>query len=287
MAARVYDSAGTLYRGYQLWTETTTVPVAVGGSWATTRATSLYPYAMATTAVASLANGAVVGRRFRVTDTSNVGWTNVKVGTKYGWVRSDYLTPPYRQFVWNRSNPNVQQYTNYWCVPASVQSELNMTLNRYSTSYSYQQSIYNVGRNNLGYWVGGLGLDPQAWRVTLEYFDSPAALDYVDATYSSYTSALTAGVLQMRKTGRPVGLLVYSGTHAWTMVGYTATADPLKSSGFKVTGVYVAAPFVAWTDPPAGTYYSASAFSKKMTPYWEPVRWTRWNGKWTIVLPLN
>jgi hypothetical protein len=51
--------------------------------------------------------------------------------------------------------------------------------------------------------------------------------------------------------------------------------------------VYVAAPFVRWTDPPAGTYYSYSSFARKMTPYIEQVRWTRWNNLYTIILPAG
>ena len=47
------------------------------------------------------------------------------------------------------------------------------------------------------------------------------------------------------------------------------------------------APFRAWTDPPPGTYYSAAAFAAKSTKYYEPERWTRWNGTYVLVRPTK
>lgn len=282
-----YTESGTTYRGFEQWWHTTTVPATASGTWTFIAAGTLkgYPYTEGQV-VLSVGAGTQFVRRATATDAYGVGWTKGTVGSTWGWVRSAELTPPYKQYIWNRRNPVTQQYTNYWCVPASVQTELNMALNRTNTSYSYQKWIYGYGRRNLGYWTGGVGLDPQAWERAMSYF-SRYAVNYVDATYSTYSAAIKAGALQMRRTRLPVGLLVYYGNHAWTMIGYTATADPLKTSAFRVTGVYVAAPFVRWTDPPPGTYYSYSAFARKMTPYIEQVRWTRWNGLYTIILPVG
>jgi SH3-like domain-containing protein len=276
--------AGTKYRGYQLWSTTTTMPVAVSGTWTVYHDTHLYRYPYAGASLRALSDGDRVTRLARVVAGNGSRWTKVRIGTRTGWVRSRYITGPYRQYIWDRRNPVTQQYTNYWCVPASVQTELNMALDRQSTSYSYQQTVYHYGRANLGYRLRAVGLDPQAWARSLTYFSNERT-PYWDAIYTSYDRALRAGVRSMRRTGQPVGLLVYHGGHAWTMIGYTATADPRKTSKYKVTGVYVAAPFVAWTDPRPGTYYSTAAFRYKMTTYWEPERWTRWNGYYTIILP--
>ena len=46
----------------------------------------------------------------------------------------------------------------------------------------------------------------------------------------------------MRTTGRPVGLLMWHGRHAWVMSGFRATADPLLTDDFKVTSVIVEDP---------------------------------------------
>jgi len=284
--------SGVTYRGWMPWSHTTTTPVRVSGVWTLIRDTTLYryPYLQAPK-LKSLANGSQLSRHVKVVDTSNVGWTKVLVsGTTWGWVLTAYLTPPFKQFIWNRKNPVTQQYTNYWCVPASVQTELNIGLNGYSTSRSFQQAVYTYGRAHMQYKVSGLGLDPESWELSLSYFDTRVGnshVDYRDDTFYTYTTAIKWGAIQMRKTGLPVGLLVYYGGHAWTMIGFTATADPLKTMAFKVTGVYVAAPFRAWTDPPPGTYYTFSQFGKKMTPYYEQSRWTHWNGRYTIVLPIS
>ena len=45
----------------------------------------------------------------------------------------------------------------------------------------------------------------------------------------------------MRQTGKPVGLLMWRGRHAWVMSGFRATGDPL-APGTRVTAVYVEDP---------------------------------------------
>ena len=44
------------------------------------------------------------------------------------------------------------------------------------------------------------------------------------------------------QTGKPVGLLVWRGRHAWVMSGFKATADPRKTSNFNVTAAIVMDP---------------------------------------------
>jgi hypothetical protein len=275
---------GTTYTGYQLWVSTTTMPAATSGVWTVFAAGQLYRHPFPETTLRAVADGDRVTRLATVTDTNGSEWTSVAVGGVTGWLRSALITGPYRQYVWNGSNPVTQQYTNYWCVPASVQTELNMALDRYDRSYDLQRRIYYYGRANLGYSLNAIGLDPQAWARSLGYF-SGGRTPYADTIFGSYDSAVRASAAGMRRTGQPIGVLVYHGTHAWTMIGYTATADPRKTSHFSVTGIYVAAPFMAWTDPRPGTYYSASSFRNKLTTYYEPERWTRWNGYYTVVLP--
>lgn len=46
----------------------------------------------------------------------------------------------------------------------------------------------------------------------------------------------------MRETGRPVGLLVWRGRHAWVRAGFTATADPREIDDFKVLEAIVLDP---------------------------------------------
>jgi hypothetical protein len=47
----------------------------------------------------------------------------------------------------------------------------------------------------------------------------------------------------MRLTGKPVGLLVWAGAHAWVMSGFKATADPLLTDDYTVTHVWIEDPW--------------------------------------------
>jgi hypothetical protein len=55
----------------------------------------------------------------------------------------------------------------------------------------------------------------------------------------SIQEALLLAARSMRKTGRPVGLLVWRGRHAWVMSGFEATADPRHFDDFAVNRVRV------------------------------------------------
>ena len=45
-----------------------------------------------------------------------------------------------------------------------------------------------------------------------------------------------------RLTGKPVGLLVARGGHAWVMTGFQATADPALTSNYRLTYIKTRAP---------------------------------------------
>ena len=54
--------------------------------------------------------------------------------------------------------------------------------------------------------------------------------------------ALLAAAKAIAETGRPVGLLVWRGRHAWVMSGFRATGDPLTDPNARVTSAN------RWTD---------------------------------------
>ncbi len=66
--------------------------------------------------------------------------------------------------------------------------------------------------------------------------------------------ALDVAARAIRDTGRPVGLLVWRGRHAWVMAGFTATADPRLTDDFKVLEVIVLDPLY----PHGSTVWGAS-----------------------------
>src|SRR5207342_3972658 len=103
-----------------------------------------------------------------------------------------------------------------------------------------QQAYYTYMRNHNRYDIPARdGVDPGGWAAGLRHF--------VDARYrrvasDSFSSALRSAVTSLRKTGLPVGITVSHGNHAWVLTGFTATADPAKTSRFTVTSVRVVGP---------------------------------------------
>jgi putative cell wall-binding protein len=195
---------------------------------------------------------------------------------------------PFEQMVWQGTRVS-QQKTSYWCVPASVQQALNILNNTNLDSKDGQQAIYDYGLKHQAYPMIK-GLDPQAWAASLGKF-SDGRLSYVDKAYPTYGEALRDAVVRMRSTGNPVGLLVLSGMHAWNLVGYKTDADPALFDDFKITGIYVIAPYIAWGDPQPGTYFTYEQFKAKFTPYDDEAAYeapgvkTRWRGLYTLVVP--
>jgi hypothetical protein len=87
------------------------------------------------------------------------------------------------------------------------------------------------------------------------------------------TAAIKVAARQLRLTGRPVGLLVWRGYHAWVMSGFTSIGDPAKTDHFTVTGVYVEDPWYPRVSRTYGrgqapdTLLSMRALSRFFLPY--------------------
>jgi opacity protein-like surface antigen len=179
------------------------------------------------------------------------------------------------------------QHLDYTCVGASVQMMLNMIRNESDHSATVQKRYWSYGRDHDKY-PGGMGIDPVGWVAALEHF---GAGDYAINTASSYQSGLRQLAAAMRATGRPVGLFVDHGGHAWVMTGFAATADPRVTSQFRVTSVQAMGPLYpdgtihgTSYDPGPKTWLSADKLRAKFTP----MRWTKapeWDGRWIAVIP--
>ena len=59
---------------------------------------------------------------------------------------------------------------------------------------------------------------------------------------TNFRRAVRRAAKAIVRTGKPVGLLVMGGRHAWVMSGFDATADPAATKHFDVTHVYVLGP---------------------------------------------
>ena len=132
------------------------------------------------------------------------------------------------------------QDTWRWCTAADVQEMRNIVLHQGDHSYANQQRFYTYMRAHNQYALPAKdGVDPAGWAAGLRH--------WVDARYrvvanTTFAAALRSAVTNLRKTNRPVGLLVAHGDHAWVLTGFTATADPAVTSRFSITSVRVTGP---------------------------------------------
>ncbi len=127
-----------------------------------------------------------------------------------------------------------------WCTAADVQIIRNIVRGERDHSATRQRAYFDYMRRHNRYRIPvSDGVDPAGWTAGLRH--------YVDARYrmvvsSSFDAALRSAVTNLRKTKRPVGLLVSHGNHAWVLTGFTATADPARTTKFTVTSVRVTGP---------------------------------------------
>jgi hypothetical protein len=133
------------------------------------------------------------------------------------------------------------------------------------------------------------GVDPAGWAAGLRH--------YVDARYrlvasGSFDAALRSAVTNLRKTNRPVGITVSHGNHAWILTGFTATADPAKTSRFTVTSVRVTGPLWGLQ---SRSYGYDMAPDRKLTPsqlrgFFTPWHYAgvrmAWEGRWVSIQPV-
>lgn len=180
------------------------------------------------------------------------------------------------------------QINNYSCVGASVQMMLNLIYERSDQSADRQRTYWRYAQRHSRYPVTDNGADPAGWVRALENW---GAGDYRVGRGTTMQQALWGAAIRMRRTGKPVGLLVAAGRHAWVMTGFQATADPARTWDFKVTAVQAMGSLWPYGtingrayDPGPKTWISVSDLKVKFTPYRMPYS-DAWNGRWITVIP--
>ncbi len=196
----------------------------------------------------------------------------------------------------------VSQYTRYWCIGASMQMMLSVVGVTDDRSRAAQEGYMRVARsaspsrgpgdNELGAQeaVGDLrGAGSGGWARGLAEL---GAGRYDERPVDGYAAAVRTAAYALRTTGRPVGLIVWRGAHAWVMTGFTATVDPLRSPDYRVTGVFVLDPWYPRVSSIWGpgqkpnTWISVAALRSDFLPR----RAGRWHaetaGKFVLVLPV-
>jgi hypothetical protein len=185
-----------------------------------------------------------------------------------------------------RPSAFASQATLTWCVAASSQIMLNMVLGQSDSSSGSQSTYIAYGRaHDAGSY--SVGTDPAGWAAILNRYGGST---YAVQRFGSAASALKQAAIRMRQTNRPVGILVWAGRHAWVMNGFSATADPLTTTSFTVTAVFVSGPLYPRTanssgyDLPPDTQLTTTQLAKYFLKYSDSTVKT-WNGGWILILP--
>ena len=141
-----------------------------------------------------------------------------------------------------RGGDFVAQKNFVQCVGASMQMMLNMIRPANDRTAATQRSLQDMARSMSGQRPDGVvrkGASVRGWTAGL---NAVGAGPYRTVGSTDLQAALKLAARAMRETGRPVGLLVWRGRHAWVMAGFTATADPRLTDDFEVISVIILDP---------------------------------------------
>jgi hypothetical protein len=184
------------------------------------------------------------------------------------------------------------------CVGASMQMMINMAEPGRDRSAKTQLRLQKLARANSGPRPDGTtrqGASVHGWSAGL---NTLGVGPYRVVGLETLQAALKTAARAMRETGRPVGLLVWRGRHAWVMSGFKSTADPMVSDDFKVTAAIVEDPLYphgssVWgPSPKPGEALTPAELGKQFVPRRSSARWAGVNplskalaGKYVLVLP--
>lgn len=202
--------------------------------------------------------------------------------------------PPLQPFAFDlyEDGDFVPQYTFDWCVAASIQMAHNLIQRSGSgvgtwAGREQQSDLWNMARARSSDAFNGA--NPFGWAAVL----TEAGLgSYKVVSVPDYQDALRSAASALAVTGRPVGLVMWSGRHAWVMSGFESAGDPRLTKDFVVTGVRVLDPLYPygsgqWGPSPAPDSLMAPAQLATQFVVREPRRWS--SGLPTgylLVLPL-
>ncbi len=194
----------------------------------------------------------------------------------------------------------VPQATAYWCIGASMAMMLNVIGITDDGSRAAQERYMRAARSRgrgagasgrAEASVGDLrGAGSAGWARGLVEL---RAGNYQERVVDRYDAAVRAAAYALRRSERPVGLIVWRGAHAWVMTGFTATADPLLDPEFRVTGLYIQDPWYPRVSSIWGpgkkpnTYLSYQALKSAFLPRTGGRRHAEQAGKFVLVMPIE
>lgn len=171
----------------------------------------------------------------------------------------------------------VPQYTFDWCVAASIQMAHNLVRPNSSDTWAgreQQNDLWNMARERSSNAFNGA--NPLGWAQVL---NEVGVGPYEVVSVADYNEALRTAANALASTGRPVGLVMWSGRHAWVMSGFQSIGDPRTFAGFEVTGVNVLDPLYPygsgqWGPSPAPNSLLSPGDLARQFVVREPRRWS-------------
>lgn len=193
----------------------------------------------------------------------------------------------------HRAGDFVRQTNLVQCVGASMQMMINMMAPRNDRTAATQHRLWRLARSfgpRRAAGFRGKGASPIGWARGLEKLGYGS---YLAVGFPTLAEATRAAARAIRITGKPVGILVWAGRHAWVMSGFRATADPAMTNDFRVSHVTVMDPLypldsATWGQSrPPGTRLSLASFGRSFVPR-RPFsgRPSVLDGTFVLVLPI-
>lgn len=136
-----------------------------------------------------------------------------------------------------RAGDFVAQHTFEWCVGASLQMARNIVTDETGRSRAEQGRLWRLARDHSDSPYGGA--NPRGWATALEEMGLG---EHELVSLPTFEEAVRTAARAIRTTGKPVGLVMWRGRHAWVMTGFEGRGDPARDGAFEVTRVRVMDP---------------------------------------------
>ena len=196
-------------------------------------------------------------------------------------------TPPWTGgYNLYRKTAFVTQKDFKWCVAASVQMMVNTVRHESDRTAATQARMIRYAQaSDHGPWGPGGGTDVTGWISALRHF---GAGKYRAVGARSASAALRIAATAMRQTGRPAGMLVMEGRHAWILHGFESRTDPRRDSRARITSVRVSGPLYPAQqkngyDLRPNTELSVRALAR----YFQPSSVGALVGRYVVIVPVH
>jgi len=191
----------------------------------------------------------------------------------------------------------VSQTNEVQCIGASMQMMLNIIGPTDDRTAARQLELQDVARTYSPRRFGSQSVGPvrqrrgassSGWAAGLTML---AAGPYAVTSGATLEEAVRIAATAMRKTGKPAGLLVWQGSHAWVMSGFEATGDPLDGRS-TITHVYVLDPWYprvsrSWgASPRPHTRMTLAQLAQDFRP-WRPHSTSANANRFVVVFPYE